>query len=111
MTLSKCNMPSPELRLILAALAAWRLAYMVTSELGPWDVFKQLRDRLGVPYLRDDGWPDSNAGRLFSCVKCMSVWAAALFGFLALTPLWWISLPLALSAPAVFIHDKWNIPK
>lgn len=110
MTSFRCDMPGLELRLTLAALAAWRLAYMVASELGPWDVFKRLRDRLGVPYLREDGWPDSNAGRLLSCVKCMSVWTAALFGLLSLTHLWWISLPFALSAPAVFVRDKFDIP-
>lgn len=103
-------MPSVELRLTLAALAAWRLAYMLTSELGPWDIFARMRDRLGVPYLRADGWPDSNVGRLFSCIKCMSVWTSALFGFLCLTPLWWICLPFALSAPAVLVRDKFDIP-
>lgn len=103
-------MPSLELRLTLAALASWRLAYMLTCELGPWDVFKRMRDKLGVPYLREDGWPITNAGRLFSCIKCMSVWTSALFGALAFTPFWWACLPFALSALAVFVRDKFDIP-
>lgn len=98
------------LRLILAALATWRLTYMLTEELGPFDVFKRIRDRVGVYYLREDGWPDTNLGRLFSCCKCMSMWTGVLFGFLALTPLWWAAIPFAMSAPVVFIRDRWGIP-
>ena len=103
-------MPAIEIRLILAALATWRLTYMLTEELGPFDVFKRLRDRVGVHYLRDDSWPDTNLGRLFSCCKCLSMWTGAVFGLLALTPLWWAAIPFALSAPVVFIRDRWGYP-
>ena len=45
------------------ALATWRLAYMLTYEMGPWGVFERLR---GLTTL----------GGLLVCVYCTSVWAA-----------------------------------
>jgi hypothetical protein len=52
-------------RLLLAALAVWRLTHLLAKEEGPWRAFERLR-RLGPV-------------RLFSCFYCLSVWIAAPF--------------------------------
>lgn len=51
--------------LLIAALASWRLAYMLTHEDGPWQIFTRLRTR----------WP---LGGLLTCLYCLNVWAALL---------------------------------
>ena len=62
---------------ILAAFAGWRLALLLVSEQGPWDVFERLRTRVGIPPQGQAGEIPSNplAGVL-SCVWCCSVWTA-----------------------------------
>lgn len=75
---------------LIIALATWRLAYMVTSEAGPWDVFARLRTR----------WP---LGGLLTCVRCLSVWAAAALWLVYLTPASPVVLLLAISAAALML--------
>jgi hypothetical protein len=53
-------------RFTLAALVVYRLAFLVAREDGPWDVFRRLRASL----------KDSVAGRLVTCLNCLSVWIA-----------------------------------
>lgn len=60
--------------LIVTALAAWRVAYLVTREDGPWAVLHRLRTR----------WP---LGGLLNCVYCASVWTGAIAVGLWHTPL------------------------
>ena len=52
-------------RLMLAALAIWRLTHLVVKEDGPWNSFRRLRQNF--------------PGQLFSCFYCLSVWVAAPF--------------------------------
>lgn len=66
---------SPWLRFVLAVLATWRVAHLVSNEDGPWDVIVRLRRRAGHGML----------GRLMDCPYCVGLWAAALFA-LAMTP-------------------------
>ena len=56
-------------RFILAALATWRLAFLIAREKGPWEVFSRLRSRFTNAFYID----------LFSCVKCVGVWIAVPF--------------------------------
>ena len=65
------------LRFALSALAVYRVAFAVAREDGPWDVFRRLRAMA----------TNSPAGRLVTCLNCLSVW---------------ISLPLA-----AFIAERW----
>lgn len=99
---------SPEvwLRFVVAALATWRIAYAFTVELGPFDVFKRLREFAKVDHLREDGWPVTNLGRLLDCIKCFSIWSGLLCAILMFTPLWVAMTPFALSAVAIFIKER-----
>lgn len=82
--------------MLILALAAWRLAYMLVYEEGLFEVFDRIR-RVA------NNW--EQAGKLLSCVWCCSVWTAA--GMLLL----WqfgvgrvIVYALALSALAITLH-------
>jgi len=59
--------------LILAA-AAWRLAYLISTESAPFNVMGRFRERYPL-------------GGGTACLKCVSVWTAALVFGLWLTPL------------------------
>ena len=58
-------------RFAIAAMATWRLAFLLVRERGPGDVFGRLRRRVGTGI----------AGDLLSCVKCVSFWIAIPFTF------------------------------
>jgi hypothetical protein len=64
-------------RFTLSALAVYRVAFLVAREDGPWDLLRRLRASA----------KGSMAGRLVTCLNCLSVW---------------ISLPLA-----VFVGTSW----
>lgn len=78
------------LELLVLALAAWRLAFMLVLERGPFDLFARLRAR----------WP---LGGLLTCVYCASVWTAALLLLLWPTPLRFIAVVLAVSAAGLML--------
>lgn len=50
---------------LVMAVATWRLAYMLVYEDGPFRAFDRLREK-------------TDLGGLLSCVKCSSIWTAAL---------------------------------
>lgn len=66
--------------LVLTALAGWRLAYLLTNEDGPANVFGWLRRRVAGPMDRDI--KPGSVDKLFSCVYCMSFWTVALVAYL-----------------------------
>ena len=71
-------MHSPWFHLVIATLAAWRVAHLVAHEDGPFDVIVRLRRFAGSGTL----------GRLMDCPYCLSLWTAA--------PLaWWAADGLA----------------
>ena len=56
-------------RLLVAALATWRLAHLLVVEDGPFDLAARLRARLhGGPF---------GLGRVLDCLHCTSLWLAA----------------------------------
>jgi hypothetical protein len=59
-------------RLILGALAVWRITHLLNAEDGPGDLLAKLRRLAGNGFF----------GRLLDCFLCLSVWVAA--------PLAWI---------------------
>ena len=103
---------------ILLALAAWRLAYMLVREDGPFAMFARLRQRAGLTQIIVNGpdgpdvvWSASTTlAEGLQCVWCVSVWTAGLL--LALTylpwaqPLIWFGITLlAISAGAIALHQ------
>jgi hypothetical protein len=54
-------------RLVLAALAAWRLTHLLAAEDGPFGLVLKLRQWLG-----NGVW-----GQLMDCPYCVSLWVAA----------------------------------
>jgi hypothetical protein len=58
---------SPWYRLVLGALATWRLTHLLNAEDGPWEIFVKLRRAVG----------DGFFGQLLDCFYCLSVWVAA----------------------------------
>jgi hypothetical protein len=58
---------TPHARMVVAALATWRITHLLAEEDGPWEIILRLRARLG----------DSQAGRLLDCFYCLSLWVAA----------------------------------
>lgn len=88
------------LRFLLAALASWRLAFMLVREDGPWDVVRTLREQAGTGLL----------GRMLGCVKCTGTWVSiplALFVGGSGTEL--LVTWLALSG-VVALVDEWTRP-
>ena len=69
--------------LLTLILATWRLTTMLVNETGPFKVFKNLRDAVGVGLEDDVGDPLTFLGGLLSCTWCTSVWIAAGLVFVA----------------------------
>lgn len=90
--------------LLIIALAAWRLAYMLTSEDGPLAVFKRARDTLMKRAMNNDyDLQPGTWGALFSCVYCMSIWTGAVCYGLWFTPLQPVVIVLAVSAVGLML--------
>jgi hypothetical protein len=83
-------------RLIVAALATWRLSSLLLYESGPFGVFMHLRSQAA--------WTSFTA-QLFSCMYCMSVWVGLLCAVLMLTEYRVVLLPFALSAVAILVDQ------
>ena len=85
----------PAFRFVLAALAAWRLAFLVAREDGPFRALARLRPRLG---------------RGAACVKCVGVWASAPLAFFVGGT--WVELLVTWLALAgvVALIDEWTRP-
>ena len=96
------------LRLITAAVATWRLSSLFVHEDGPGDVFRKIRDVFGVYILGDDDRPVSQLGRLLACVWCLSVWIALVMTVVMLMPIWFVMIPFALSAIAIWIEHTFE---
>ncbi len=94
------------LRLLIAALATWRLSSLLVNqnEEGPGKLLNRIRDWVGVYELGQDDEPLSNLGRLFACVWCMSIWVSLVLAAIAITSLWIVLIPFALSAVAILIQ-------
>lgn len=88
------------LRFFVAALAVWRLSFLLAREDGPWDLCARWRRSLGKGFF----------GSLFGCVKCLSVWIAIPFALFVCVE--WLERGvawLALSGVACLI-DEWTRP-
>jgi len=95
--------------LIVYILATWRLARLLTSEQGPYDVFDRLRHKIGISY-DDEGEPHGAnvVAEAVMCLWCLSIWiglGVAIAYYVAPTVTFWVTLPLALSAGAVIVNE------
>lgn len=81
-------------RLIVAALATWRISSLMLYETGPFDAFTRVRSFASRTLF---------TAELFSCVYCISIWIGALCAVLALLDAWLLLIPFALSAVAVMV--------
>jgi hypothetical protein len=82
-------------RFVIAALAAWRVTHLLSSEDGPADVIVRVRVWLG----------DGILGRLLDCFYCSSVWVAAPLALLVCrNPLDRLLVWLALSGAACLLE-------
>ncbi len=60
---------------VVISLAGWRLAYMVTNEDGPGDIFGWLRLRFAGPFGREVA--PGSLDKLLGCVYCLSFWTTS----------------------------------
>lgn len=95
------------LKLLIAALATWRLTDLLVIEDGPLNAFARLRYAAGIRY-DDYSQPraDTLAGQALLCPRCTSVWVGlALTVALALhARAVWLLLPFGLSAVAIALE-------
>lgn len=81
------------LRLVIAALATWRVTHLLAREDGPFDAIVKFRAWLG------------NAGRVLDCFYCLSLWVAAPLALVVSTSLGvWCVVWLALSGAACLMN-------
>jgi hypothetical protein len=87
-------------RFSVAAIATWRLAFLLARERGPADIFVHLRRAVGHGVFAE----------LLTCVKCVGVWLAIPFAFFVRGD--WVELVviwLALAGVTALI-DEWTRP-
>lgn len=65
-----------EFRFVLAFLAVYRIAQLITIDDGPADVFVRLRTWTGCYDLGPNGQPKTGLGKLFGCPFCVGVWVS-----------------------------------
>lgn len=75
---------------LIVALATWRAAHLLVKEDAPFRLMARLRER-------------TTLGGLLTCVKCASVWMAALMLALWFTPLVWLVWIAAISGGALML--------
>lgn len=91
---------------LIAALATWRLTYMLHEEDGPFHIFTKMRNY----FIKMDGdkWknPESFYAQLFACFKCLSVWVSVPFAAYVANDLWQFPIYiLGFSAVAIFLNN------
>ena len=89
-------------RLVVAALATWRITALLYYDYGPWDMCLRLREWAGVWMVDGEGKPMTFGGKLFTCFWCLSLWVGLFVTLLAFV-CWWLLIPFALSGAAVLL--------
>ena len=70
------------LSLAIFGLAVWRIASLFVHENGPFDIFRKVREWVGIQHDENGNpWivPDKFAAQLLSCVWCASLWISLFF--------------------------------
>ena len=97
-------------RLIILVLATWRLTSLLVWEDGPFEVFARIRHVLGVRYDdRSMAYGTNWLAKGVVCPACASVWFGTFWAvaYWLWPDVWWLALPLALSAGAIAL-ERWN---
>src|SRR5262249_8254697 len=82
-------------RFVLAALATWRAAHLISREDGPFDMVRRIRAAL----------PGRRVG-MMDCFGCMSLWVAVVIAFfVTLRPADFLIVVLALSGLAMLLDS------
>lgn len=96
--------------ILILAFATWRLADILIVEDGPWDIVLKFRNAIAMNYNSEVDaykYKDSMFGKLFACIRCMSVWVGAfwmlMWLFLPTTILYVMAFPFAFSGAAILI--------
>lgn len=96
---------------LIMALATWRISAMLSYEDGPRDVFRKLRETMGIEHQDDIPYQivvvnDTFLASLFSCLWCVSVWIGAIIyvGHILWPDIVYLLMPFALSAVAIVIE-------
>lgn len=87
------------LALIVVALASWRLAYLLTNEAGPGNVFGRFRALFADPV--DLEIKPGSLMQLTTCVYCMSFWTTV-----AVALLW--AVDIKGGRDAIFVVAAWG---
>jgi hypothetical protein len=67
---------------LIFALATWRISSILVHEAAPYELASRLRRAVGVKHdARGNVYSDSEFGKLFLCVWCMSIWVGWLLAF------------------------------
>ena len=99
--------------LVETGLAAWRLSRLLVHEDGPYAVLARLRKAVGLRAVVRRGAHGeivteraalTTWAELFSCVWCMSLWAAALLS-LPWRVVYWLRRVLAVAAIACILQE------
>lgn len=94
------------LYLLISIPASWRLAILLTEDDGPFDLFQKMRDVIGV---KDPDLYENFTTKLFSCLRCFSIWTSAFFtiSFFVFPNLSiFLSALLAMSAGQLWLDKK-----
>lgn len=83
---------------ILSVFAIWRIAYMITKEDGPFNIFTNLQNflyKINIQFFI----------KLTECFYCLSIWISAIFSvFLANNILEFILYTLSLSTLSIIVE-------
>lgn len=95
-------------KLVVFAMATWRLTSLFVHEDGPFKIFHRIREWAGVIHDKD-GMPCGNNNSFFagllSCFWCTSVWAAAIISVFSLDWTMYVPTLLCASAGAILIEE------
>jgi hypothetical protein len=100
------------LRFVILALATWRMTSLLVWEDGPFEMFARIRHVLGVRYDETNMAYGSNwFAKGVVCPACASVWFGTLWAvaYWLWPDVWWLALPLALSAGAILMERLNNV--
>lgn len=87
-------------KVLLAILSAFRLTSFLVYE--RWT--EKLRMRAGVDFEDENGYPITFWGKVLGCFWCTSLLTSVVTVAIAYTALWWLLLPLGVSAAVILLN-------
>lgn len=95
-------------RFIIGCLALWRISSLLVEERGPYNIFRQIREKFGIVEDSDGqklGYNEDNViGMALTCTWCTSLWMApAILLIEYVAPA--VNDVLAMSAGAILVNE------